>query len=78
MCTHTFIILNNHRLFYFPANQTPQHLSVCGRCRPHMPSWKLFEYYTKVNFTLGFPPPICSMLFSSNKVHCGANLPNYR
>ena len=21
-----------------------------------MPSWKLFEYYTKVNFTLGFPP----------------------
>lgn len=42
---------------YRPANETPPRLSALDRCRAHMPSWKLFEYYTKVNFTLGFPPP---------------------
>lgn len=30
--------------------------SAWDRRRTHRPSWKLFECYTKVNFTLGFPP----------------------
>lgn len=66
-------------LFSFPANQTlgrnvSQYVTDVGRTDP---PGNYMNITQRLISPSGFPF-FHSVLFSSNKVHCGANLPNYR
>lgn len=77
VCTHTVHFTYVPSISYYSQTQS-QSLSLYVTDVWHAgPCGNYLNIIQRLIPPLGLPL-IRSMLFSSNKVHCGANLPNYR